>query len=1072
MGSELKITSKCRTSASISLPGILIAFLVIILTPAVISGQCTDHPTVTLSAPSGATCTISPFVLDGNTFGGNATGVTIREDGSGSVSPTTANTSPFSFTYTPRKKDVGKVITITVTSDIPAGSPCVEAVATFSLSVLDYPGPPSVDLVIQPTCDVSTGSIVFSGLPSTGVWTLTRSPGDVTTTGVGITALVSGIPGGTYTYTVSNWGGCQSLSSDTIIIDQPPDKPPAPVQIIECVVGTNHAGVTVTGPSGPNLEYRLDNGFYQTGNLFENVPDGYHHITVRNSNGCEITGSTFQVLCSCENPSILTLSDTNVFSCYNSPVTITDNTFGGSATGVILTSDGKGILVPSESGSSPFDFTYEPSVEDAGKQITVSVKTVNTSYVCEESATCIITIEDVPGPPAIDSVIPPDCINATGSVILSNLPSVGTWMITRLPDRVKTYGTGLSTVISGIVAGTYSFEVTDSLGCTSFISDNALIPVQPPIPSAPISRVIAQPTCEIPSGSVDLSGLPGSGLWIITSIPAGNTMTGMGTSIVIPGMEQGIYSFTVTNSAGCISDPSEDVVITSSPDLLPAPIISTVSQPTCTKSTGSVTLEGLPSSGDWIIERFPDEVKINGSGTSITIEGILPGNYSFNFTNVNGCASIISDTVLINDQLIIPGAPLTDNIIPPTCMDSLGAIFLRNLPAEGQWTLIRYPGTVNYMGTGTTTQVMGLSSGIYNFTVTNDYGCVSALSSNAEVPLQPMTPSPPVISDVILPSYPSVTGTIVIDGLPSSGSWLLLRKPDNVMLAGNGTKKILYEIPSGEYSYTVQNSSGCVSNESEIFAIPVVDTPYVMITNPDPVCYPQTVDLTSQDITAGSSIDLTYTYWNDKDASSPALNPQEASAGTYYIKGTNSYLFFSVQPVIVIVRKTPVADAGPDQKLDYNFRTTLEAVADSYISGVWSVLSGSAYIERSTDPHTVVMNLSKGENVLLWTVSDDVCPMSFDTVSIFVNDFRIPSLITPNMDGINDYFVISWGENAGDKSLVIFDRRGIKVYENSHYNNSWNGVDNNGKALPSDTYFFTLKTVTGKQLSGYIVIRR
>jgi gliding motility-associated-like protein len=91
---------------------------------------------------------------------------------------------------------------------------------------------------------------------------------------------------------------------------------------------------------------------------------------------------------------------------------------------------------------------------------------------------------------------------------------------------------------------------------------------------------------------------------------------------------------------------------------------------------------------------------------------------------------------------------------------------------------------------------------------------------------------------------------------------------------------------------------------------------------------------------------------------------------------------------------------------------------------------------------------------------------------ITVNDFVIPTLITPNMDGKNDYFVIRGLATLGKTELMIFDRRGAEVYKNMNYDNSWNGVDYNKHPLPDDTYFFVLKSANGKSISGYIVIRR
>jgi gliding motility-associated-like protein len=77
------------------------------------------------------------------------------------------------------------------------------------------------------------------------------------------------------------------------------------------------------------------------------------------------------------------------------------------------------------------------------------------------------------------------------------------------------------------------------------------------------------------------------------------------------------------------------------------------------------------------------------------------------------------------------------------------------------------------------------------------------------------------------------------------------------------------------------------------------------------------------------------------------------------------------------------------------------------------------------------------------------------------------------MDGKNDYFVLrGLLETLGKTELIIFDRRGVQVYKNSDYDNSWNGVDYNGKALPDDTYYYVIKSENGKSLSGYVVIRR
>jgi gliding motility-associated-like protein len=143
----------------------------------------------------------------------------------------------------------------------------------------------------------------------------------------------------------------------------------------------------------------------------------------------------------------------------------------------------------------------------------------------------------------------------------------------------------------------------------------------------------------------------------------------------------------------------------------------------------------------------------------------------------------------------------------------------------------------------------------------------------------------------------------------------------------------------------------------------------------------------------------------------------------------------------------------------------------SYEHGVWSVISGTGDFSDSTYAQTSVNRLSLGINKFLWTVTNGYCPLSRDTALVTVNDFVIPTLITPNMDGRNDYFVLRGLATLGKTELIIFDRRGVQVYRNRNYDNSWNGVDYNKKPLPDDTYFYVIKTANGKSISGYVVIR-
>jgi gliding motility-associated-like protein len=1125
-------------------------------------GQCVNPPTVTLSSNNGTSCGTTPVTVSGNIFGGGASKVTIKEDGGGTVSPTSATTSPFSFTYSPKSGDYGKTVTITVTTDKPAGPSCTAAKATYTLTVNANPSPPITGTINQPACSLATGSVVLSGLPSTGTWTIIRTPGEVISTGSGTNTTISDIPPGSYTFKVADSAQCTSTESANAIINAQPTSPASPTQTVDCTLGSGKAVVTMTSPLGSGLQYRIDGGAFQSGTSFTNVADGDHTITVSNSSGCTTTGTSFQVLCGCVNPPTVTLGSIIGNTCGTTPLTVNGNTFGGSATSVTITENGAGTVSPNTSTILPFAFTYTPAAGDAGDTIIITVTTNNPlgTPCAPATATFTLTVNTSPSVPLVSTITQPTCEVATGSVVLSGLPATGTWTLIRAPDGVITTGSGTSFTVLGLVPGTYTYTVTNATGCISVASANVVINVQSSSPTAPVVGNITQPTCTVPTGNVVLSGLPATGTWTLIRSPGGITTPGSGTSTIVSGLAEGIYTFTVTNSAGCISPSSADVVVPAQPSIPSAPVVGTITQPTCTMPTGSVVLSGLPATGTWTLTRSPGGVTNTGTGTSSTISGLDAGIYTYTVTNVSGCISVTSSNVVINAQPSFPPAPVVGTITLPTCTASTGSVLLNGLPSSGIWTLIRTSGGITTPGSGTSTIVSNLAEGIYTFTVTNSAGCISPSSADVVIPAQPLIPAVPTVGNITIPTCTLPTGSVILNGLPGTGTWTLTRYPGTVISTGTGTSTTLIDLLSGTYNFTVTNAAGCLSSPSANVLIPVQpaiptpptlgtisqptcsvhsgsvvltglptsgnwtlirspdgisvtgssasttisglvpgiytytvtnsvgctsqassdivistwpDTPTLIITNPAAICSTSKADLTSSVVTAGSTPGLTFTYWTDAGATIVYPIPSTADAGTFYIKGTSYSGCSDIKPVTVTAYPLTSANAGPDQVLEYVFETNLDAEpAGENETGVWSLISGTGVFFDSTYAKTSVNGLSMNENKYLWTVTNGVCPAASDTVIITVHDLVIPTLITPNMDGKNDYFVIRGLNLKGKVELVVFDRNGVQVYKNGNYNNLWNGVDYNGDPLADGTYFYVIQTENGKSVSGYIVIRR
>ena len=114
-----------------------------------------------------------------------------------------------------------------------------------------------------------------------------------------------------------------------------------------------------------------------------------------------------------------------------------------------------------------------------------------------------------------------------------------------------------------------------------------------------------------------------------------------------------------------------------------------------------------------------------------------------------------------------------------------------------------------------------------------------------------------------------------------------------------------------------------------------------------------------------------------------------------------------------------------------------------------------------------------GENLVHLTVVDiagqDASKSAIVTI-ILDYELQIPNFVSPDNDGVNDYWKIIGLEKLEGYTLNIFNKLGEVIYHTENYDNTWNATYN-GKELPDGTYYYVFKSIDNSY-NGYISVIR
>jgi gliding motility-associated-like protein len=247
---------------------------------------------------------------------------------------------------------------------------------------------------------------------------------------------------------------------------------------------------------------------------------------------------------------------------------------------------------------------------------------------------------------------------------------------------------------------------------------------------------------------------------------------------------------------------------------------------------------------------------------------------------------------------------------------------------------------------------------------------------------------------------------------------------------------------------------GCIDTMST--TIRKSPVPFVLKVRKEVISCPGVpVDLTAPAITAGSSSDITYSYYTDSLVNYPLGNKNSIYIdGTYYIKAENSSGCIDIAPVHVTFKGPEIQVTDPPavtypQTVDLSTTyTPLDGLTYSYFTDAAAnhALENYTEIKHSS---TYYIKTSNGQCTSITPVKVYVLPPVPFTITA-------PNLFTPNNDGVNDNFGITVSGLLSYGSLKVYSRGGKLVFNSTESTAGWDGKINGANA-PAGTYYWVFE---------------
>jgi gliding motility-associated-like protein len=592
--------------------------------------------------------------------------------------------------------------------------------------------------IINSTCGQANGSVLVNPVGGISPYLYLWSTGSTTN-------QITNVVAGNYTLTVTDVNGCTRRRNFVIQNTNGPVLTLSNQTNVSCYAGANGAiDILVTAGVSP-YTYLWSNGAVTQD--ISNIPAGNYSVTITDANGC-IASQQFAVA---QNDSIAIQS------------TIVDANCGQNSGSISLNVSG---------GTSPYSYNWSSGGTTSAINNLIAgtyTVTITDGQLCVKQG--VFTLADIAGPSIIlDTLINSTCFNQTLGAIQISIAN-GT-----APYSYQ-WSNGITSQDNlNIIAGIYTVTVTDVKNC---VATETYSISQPTAINATFN--VTNANCNLSNGSASViaSGGVGGYSYLWSNGVVGNT---------ISNQSLGNYSVTITDANNCVVVDSVNIFNSGQAT------VSLITQinPICNgAANGQLTVTVVGGLG-------PYQLQWSNGGSVYSNTNLVAGNYILTVTDITGCSSQTSYTLVEPDPLAITFVSSDEH-----CGQSDGSIGASITGGNGLYTYSWSNGSSNSL-------IFGLSNGSYTLTATDILGCSSVASQAVNNIAAPVV-SQIQITDAIC--YSSATGII---NITVQGGV----EPYTYLWSNNEIVEDIVNVSAGSYSVTVTDNFGCTVRRNFVVSQP------------------------------------------------------------------------------------------------------------------------------------------------------------------------------------------------------------------------------------------------------------